>query len=745
MVWRIVAMFFMMALIVGCGGGSSDSKPTGELISVSGAWDLTNDSSCSETIVFYDDATFMMTSGDWNATGYFNLLEKGERDLLSLYIERVNGKLDCDNSYNDISGFSVDVYASQMNGSVMYWFDDKASTQPFYILNYLGSLHLVADAGSEQYTIANVPLTLVGMAKSDHELSNISYHWSVKSQPVSSHAVLSSENNASTTFSADTAGIYICTLTVTNDTETSVPAEVKIVVTDGQPVANAGPDQMAIIGDTVILNGQESMNPMGTELTYVWNFVSKPLDSTVELLNASTVSPSFVPDESGDYRIALIVDNGTTTSVQDTVDIYVSDGRATAKGGPDQNGTVGDTVVLNGLASVNPMESTLTYQWNFVSKPLDSTVELSNAATVSPSFVPDKPGDYRVALVVDNGMGPSEADTVDIFVSRVVHQLDFYINDAEYSQTLDKIVFVSSEPVNALYIYDPLTQEVNSVNLPIPPNCVSIGPDGLFAAVGHDAYITYVDLAAASAVKTFAVSADVLDVVLDGNGYVHAFPRDDQWVKIRTVQIETEQETLSTGLSIYAGTVGKLHPDGASIYGADNGIYPADIEKYDISGSTADYLYDSPYHGDYQMCGDLWISEDGFRIFTKCGNVFRASSQSDIDMTYNGSLQDMTYIRSLSHSAESGKIALVPQKREYIYYYQYIDHEENMLYLFDDTYLAFEKTIKLPNMKAGNTYYQGNGRYVFFNSDGSICHVVLQAAKGSGMLYDFGVVSYDMQ
>jgi len=40
--------------------------------------------------------------------------------------------------------------------------------------------------------------------------------------------------------------------------------------------------------------------------------------------------------------------------------------------------------------------------------------------------------------------------------------------------------------------------------------------------------------------------------VLDGNGYVPALPRIDQWVSIHTVHSATNTETLSTGVSLRA-------------------------------------------------------------------------------------------------------------------------------------------------------------------------------------------------
>jgi hypothetical protein len=214
--------------------------------------------------------------------------------------------------------------------------------------------------------------------------------------------------------------------------------------------------------------------------------------------------------------------------------------------------------------------------------------------------------------------------------------------DAEYSRTLDAIVMVSSRPANALHVLNPATGIRHELALNKLPTSVSVSPDGLAAAVGHDALITYVNLselvqAGTTTPVLLDVSAQVFDLVLDGGGYVHAFPAVDQWVDLRSIEIATNTETQVSGLT-YARTRGKLHPSGNSIYAANNGISPSNIEKYDVSGGVAQYRYRSPYHGEYEMCGNLWLKEDGQTIYTACGNTFRTSESQPQDMLYSGNL-----------------------------------------------------------------------------------------------------------
>jgi len=90
------------------------------------------------------------------------------------------------------------------------------------------------------------------------------------------------------------------------------------------PVADAGPDQTAIAGDTVSLDGSGSNDVDGDTLTYEWSFVSTPPGSGAMLLDASAVNPTLVVDVSGTYEVQLIVNDGTAGSAPDTVTITAS-------------------------------------------------------------------------------------------------------------------------------------------------------------------------------------------------------------------------------------------------------------------------------------------------------------------------------------------------------------------------------------------------------------------------------------
>ncbi|HET6725359.1 MAG TPA: SpvB/TcaC N-terminal domain-containing protein, partial [Gammaproteobacteria bacterium] len=83
---------------------------------------------------------------------------------------------------------------------------------------------------------------------------------------------------------------------------------------DNVPVADAGPDQTVIIGNTVTLSGAGS-DPDGTSITYAWRQTGGP--DANDLAGTANATASFNPPEPGIYTFDLLVsdglENGTDT------------------------------------------------------------------------------------------------------------------------------------------------------------------------------------------------------------------------------------------------------------------------------------------------------------------------------------------------------------------------------------------------------------------------------------------------
>jgi hypothetical protein len=136
---------------------------------------------------------------------------------------------------------------------------------------------------------------------------------------------------------------------------------------------------------------------------------------------------------------------------------------------------------------------------------------------------------------------------------------DFRIADAEFSRELNKIIAISNDPINRLYIIDPLSENEEYVDLSYESRCVSVSPNGLSAVVGHDYNVSYLNLQSPCLESTYQISERAGDIVLDGNGSFHVFPTQAQWTNVLSVQLTTGNEHTSAS-TIYSGCRAKLHP-----------------------------------------------------------------------------------------------------------------------------------------------------------------------------------------
>jgi hypothetical protein len=305
--------------------------------------------------------------------------------------------------------------------------------------------------------------------------------------------------------------------------------------------------------------------------------------------------------------------------------------------------------------------------------------------------------------------------------------------DAEYVRRLDAIVMVSTYPANALHFYDVAQGIEHHVPLDMAPTAVSVSPDGRFAAVGHDARITHVDLdsivAGTPVTKRLDVSTRVSDLVLDDRGYVHVL--SDVQRGARSVAVATNVETAGDA-TLHERSRARLHPSGDYLYAATTAVSPDDIIKHDVRGGDVKLMYDSPYHGDYQMCGNAWFEEDGASIYTACGNTFRASTTQAQDMTYAGRLPLTASwygpyrIQSLSQSGAVREVALLEQGMSECSASSSAASCYSHLAVFASDTLARTAVYSLAPVTVESGTFPQRGMFVFHRSDGLRRYVISQ-------------------
>jgi len=438
----------------------------------------------------------------------------------------------------------------------------------------------------------------------------------------------------------------------------------------------------------------------------------------------------------GSQTVSVSASNAPTLTMQATATAGTAS-QLTIVSGNNQTGAVGvklprPVVLQVSDAWNNPVAGTLV-SFSVTSgggsiAPTSATTGAGGRVTVEWTIGPNQGANSATATAAGIGnavLTATGTPAINMFGHRVV--------DAEYNAVTGKIITVSANP-SRLHIVDPETQVIQTIDLPQVPGAVAVQPDGQFAAVGHDGWISYVNLSTRVVQRVYSVTTDVIDIVLPGNGWVYAFPRTDQWETIRSVQLSNGAETR-TG-TIRAGTLVRLHPSGKYIYGANNGLSPSDFEKYDVRGGAAVFMYDSPYHGDYSFGGNVWVSEDGLRLFARSGNAFRSSEVRAEDMLYAGKLSGMTFVQWVVQSNGAGRVFAIPGA-------SWNGPAAAEMRVYDNAFLGFRGTVPLPEFTApGIGAFRSHGRFVFTNAGGTRVYVLLQADGSAGLALDWGWVAY---
>ena len=291
---------------------------------------------------------------------------------------------------------------------------DGRSSEPDRVAVTTHNSPPVANAGADQSVLVGNAAVLDGTASSDADNDPLTFRWTVTHKPLGSAASLLNPTAVNPSFTVDKAGTYSVQLIV-NDGQVDSEATIVLVTTlNARPVAHAGADQGGHANDLITLDGSASSDVDGDAITYTWSLLTKPTGSAAALNDPTAVKPTFSIDKPGVYVAQLIVHDDLADSDPDTVIVTTENSRPVADPGLDQTVALNALVHLDGSGSSDPDDDPLAYQWSFVSKPATSTATLSNPTTANPAFTANKPGNYVLELIVNDGSVDSLPKTITV-------------------------------------------------------------------------------------------------------------------------------------------------------------------------------------------------------------------------------------------------------------------------------------------------------------------------------------------
>ncbi len=187
------------------------------------------------------------------------------------------------------------------------------------------------------------------------------------------------------------------------------------------PVAEAGPDREAIVGQAVPLDGRASGG--NTEDTrFAWRFAELPAGSQATLQLADSAQAWFVPDRTGVYVVSLVVRQDGVASAPDSLRVQARCGPSLSlelSAAPAEGLALGQPVSLR-AAAVAPggdceaPAGPLAVAWHFDALPEGSEARLSQPGAAETTFTPDRPGTYRLVAEARSADGAEASGTLEL-------------------------------------------------------------------------------------------------------------------------------------------------------------------------------------------------------------------------------------------------------------------------------------------------------------------------------------------
>jgi hypothetical protein len=285
--------------------------------------------------------------------------------------------------------------------------------------------------------------------------------------------------------------------------------------------------------------------------------------------------------------------------------------------------------------------------------------------------------------------------------------LSFRLRAADYSKSLDRLV-MASDDVTELSITNPQTNEERVVPLRFKGISVVVDPTGNVAAVGHDGWVSLVDLVTGAVTREYPVVTDANWIVWGGNGFLYLFSqRSGQ--SVVNLRLADGSWTLVENTSEVRH--GRLQPGSSTVY--------IGVQRWSTGNGALAFESQSQSAG--VNCPELfWFYERGDRMLTTCSEVRRVTGNPADDLNSGGVFSPNTRLRWAEHSHLRRSVAVVGA----------VDSSFSST-ISDEVRLYGDEQSTLAGRRAFATGVRG--RYVFWNQGGSAVYALGSPETNAGV------------
>ena len=218
------------------------------------------------------------------------------------------------------------------------------------------------------------------------------------------------------------------------------------------------------------------------------------------------------------------------------------------------------------------------------------------------------------------------------------------------------IVYASSPDINGVVVVDTETLEILATPfVGANPGGMAISNDGqlLYVANRNSNFVGVLETSTFTLVDSIAIPELAHDVEVGWDGRLYVLG-DDSLMQLDPITGNSVGPAIRS--NVYGGEL-EINAAKDRLYYCDHGLSPASLYQYEISGSTATLLWESPHGGTSGSNGqDLALSNNGEFISYACGagqGGYVIAKYRTADMLIEGTFDCGAYPREVTFSPDN--------------------------------------------------------------------------------------------
>jgi hypothetical protein len=244
-----------------------------------------------------------------------------------------------------------------------------------------------------------------------------------------------------------------------------------------------------------------------------------------------------------------------------------------------------------------------------------------------------------------------------------ISPLPYDVVSAAFSVPSSLLVITSDQPTNALHFYSPTSgTDLKTVPLPGRPGSMAMDSTGSFVAVGvggvGTASVAVVELSAGTLKVCALPSSDSAIALSAGGTIAYVASWGGQWLS--SVDMSTCAAEAPGGEAVGQPRI-LLDSAQSSLFVADDQGRKLPLTRCAVPSTIGPFSCDtlSLSPPDLDVCGNLWGSGDGTRLYTACGVTLSVPDGDAGAATYVGTFPDTSLIGSLFEAPDAQRVVLL--------------------------------------------------------------------------------------